>query len=513
MDKRPNHNIIGSNVRNLRQKRGISQDRLSKLADLSLNTVVKVESGKNLNPTIKTLYKIAKSFNVKVDDLIGVVLIICIFFTYAYSGDNPVTLSLLDAITIAFKNNKDIQIQEQEITIAKANIMGATSEFLPKLNAETSYTHRGAVLNSASPPTAKKDVRIYSGYKNDNEVGISLNESIYNGGANIANFKQAKTGLTEQEETLRAKKLDTEFEAKRLYYGLLLAYEAERITQELVDNANQHYQEVKNKYEQGVSSRFDLLQSKVQVSLYMPELVKAKNAIDLILADFKRLLGFKMKDDVALQDSRLDYSAIEIKEEEFLKYAYLNSPEMHLKSLGIDMSKWSIEMANSGWRPQVSADAGYSFRSDRWNDMFNAKHDNWYAGFSVGMSIFDGFSTKAKVEAAKARYAQANLSKENLNDQIAVDIRRACLDLGQAQAIINSQKDSVAEAREALNIANISYDNGEGTNLDVLDAQLSLSQAEKNLAEGIYDYLMAKAYLDRIMGEVYFKEVKDEKKS
>jgi transcriptional regulator with XRE-family HTH domain len=62
--------MIGKNIRSLRFKKGISQDRLSKLADLSLNTIVKVESGKNSNPTIDTLTKIAKAFEVKVDDLI-----------------------------------------------------------------------------------------------------------------------------------------------------------------------------------------------------------------------------------------------------------------------------------------------------------------------------------------------------------------------------------------------------------------------------------------------------------
>lgn len=62
--------MISRNIRNLRNKSGISQDRLSKLADLSLNTIVKVESGRNPNPTVKTLAKIAKAFDVKVDDLI-----------------------------------------------------------------------------------------------------------------------------------------------------------------------------------------------------------------------------------------------------------------------------------------------------------------------------------------------------------------------------------------------------------------------------------------------------------
>ena len=62
--------MISKNIKNLRLRKGISQDRLSKLADLSLNTIVKVESGRNPNPTIKTLTRIAKCFNIKVDDLI-----------------------------------------------------------------------------------------------------------------------------------------------------------------------------------------------------------------------------------------------------------------------------------------------------------------------------------------------------------------------------------------------------------------------------------------------------------
>ncbi len=70
MIKLETKNAIADNIRALRVKRGISQDRLSKLADLSLNTIVKIEAGKNSNPTVVTLLKIAKLFNVRIDDLI-----------------------------------------------------------------------------------------------------------------------------------------------------------------------------------------------------------------------------------------------------------------------------------------------------------------------------------------------------------------------------------------------------------------------------------------------------------
>lgn len=458
---------------------------------------------------------------------IVILIVFCVAFFMPYSfceenkANTQISLSLRDAITIAFKNNKDIQIQEKEIEVAKANILGAQSEFSPKVNLNAGYTHSGDVLNLGSSAGAKKDKGIFSGYKNDNKLGIAIDESVYNGGASLANFKQAKLGLSVSEETLRARKLDVEFETKRLYYGLLLAYETERIAQDLVNQSQSHYEDVKNKFSQGTASRFDILQSKVQISKLIPELLKAKNAVDLIMADLKKLLGFKMPDSITVKE-KLAYSLIEIKEYEFLKLAYLNKPEMILESLGIDISKWAIQTARAGNRPQVNAGLDYSYRSNNLGNMLNNRHSTWNAGFSVTIPIFNGFYTKAKVDTAKARYVQATLGKEDLVDQIAVDIKQACLDLNQARAIIDSSKDSIEETKEALRIAGVSYDNGVGTNLDVLDARVSLSQIEQNYSSAIYDYLMAKAYLDRTMGKGFFppkadpptaqEEAKNEKK-
>jgi len=61
---------IGKNIKRIRQEKGISQDRLSKRADLALNTIVNIESGKNPNPTIETLKKIADALEVSIEELL-----------------------------------------------------------------------------------------------------------------------------------------------------------------------------------------------------------------------------------------------------------------------------------------------------------------------------------------------------------------------------------------------------------------------------------------------------------
>jgi len=430
------------------------------------------------------------------------------FFIFSYHlgfcaelGRAAHELFLKDAILIAYKGNKEIQLDEYGIAIARANIMEARSGFLPDVNLVASYTRN---YKTREPPN------IFTGYKNNNVLGVTLAESVYDGGSTISKFNQAKLGFKVSEETLRAKKLDIEFETKRLYYGLLLAYEVERIAKDLVSKAQAHYEETEGLFKQGIVSRFDVLQSKVQVSLLIPELVRAGNAIEVINAEFMKLLSLKIR-DVVKPKSELLCNFIEPREDEFLKIAYLNKPEMILKSLNIDVKKWGIELSKSGWRPQLNVNAGYNYTAGNLNDMFTPKQDNWNAGVSLSIPLFDGFSTKGKVDAAKAQYSQSIISKEQVVDGVAVDIRKGCLNLAQARAIINSQKDNLGEAKEALRLSEVRLRNGVGINLDVIDSEVALGQVEKNIAEGTYDYLMAQAFLDLTMGNSYIKEELDEK--
>lgn len=415
------------------------------------------------------------------------------------------TLTLKDSINTAIMNNRSIQIQEEQIDYARANVMYARSAFLPYLSAGYSYALNDAVPSFPTPNGARKDNGIYYGYNSNNLLSINAKETIYSGGANSAAYKQAKLNVKVADETVRSAKLDVEFECRRLFYGLLLGYETLRIAQDLVGQAQAHYEQTKMMFNQGTASKFDVLQSKVQISKLMPQLISAQNSIDLIMADFKKLLVIRMSEAVAI-DGKLDYKLIEIREDAYRDEAYGRNPQMILKLLGIDINKWAIEYAKAGWLPQVTTTANYTFQSDDVGVLILPRQSNWNIGVQASMALFDGFATKAKVDQAKAMYNQSRLQKEDVSDQVAVDIKQACLNLKESKTLIDSQKDTIVEAEEALRLANVRFNNGVGINLDVLDAQTSLAQVEQNLAQGIYDYLMAKAQLNRVMGRQYSGE-------
>ncbi len=412
------------------------------------------------------------------------------------------SLTLKDAIRLAMMNNRSIQIQEEEVAYAKGNVLYSRSLFLPQINAEYTYTFNSAVLYSDSLRDHRIDTRVFSGFKNDNAGGFAAQETIYNGGANVATLKQANIQLKIQSETLRAAKLEVEFETKRLYYGLLLAYETKRIAQDLVDQAQAHYEDTKTMFGQGTTSKFDVLQSKVKVSTVLPQLVAADNSVEIIKADLKKLLVINLRDPIRL-DGELGYKKIEIKEDEFLGEAYRNRPEMVIKLLGVDLNKWAIEFAKAGWLPTVNANANYMYRTDNLNNFINPDLNLWSVGVTASMPLFDGFATKAKVDQARARYNQARLQKDDFVDTLAVDVRSASLDLRKAYALIDAQTDSVGEAAEALRLSEVRFANGVGINLDVFDSEVSLAQVKQSLAQATYDSIMAKAQLDRLRGREY----------
>ncbi len=441
------------------------------------------------------------SFMKRIIILTAVLLNFTFVFADEQAGIRVISLSLEEAIEIAYENNKDIAIEEEQTAVAKAGITGAGSKFLPHILIGAGYTHNDAVLNIPPAMTvgSEKDVRIFTGYNNENQIGVSFTETLFNGGANFALFKQARLRYIAAGEKLKARRLEVAFDVKRLYNGLLLAYETLRIAEELYDQAESHYLDVEKKYQQGTASWFDVLQSKVQVSKVTPQMVRARNEVDLTAAELKRILSLDLDDNIVL-GGRLVCRPVEIDEGLFRQQAYFNNPDIILAALNIDIKEKSIQAARSGWLPRVEASGEYGYKSNNWGHMFNDRHNNWNVGVQASLSIFEGFSTTAKIKEAKRRYSQAVLEKSDMYDQVAVAVRRGCLDIKEAGAIIRSQEDNIDEAREALRISVVRYDNGEGTNLDVLDAQVSLSQIETNLSQGIYDYIMAVAYLDMVMG-------------
>ncbi len=133
--------------------------------------------------------------------------------------------------------------------------------------------------------------------------------------------------------------------------------------------------------------------------------------------------------------------------------------------------------AKGHYKPTASVFGGYQWQSPIYENDLSDDLSGWVAGAQVSWSLFDGQLTRGKVVEARANYERAKLDIDDTSRQIELDVRTAYSNFIEAREILESQKTVQEEAEEALRLAEARASAGSATQLDVLDAQTSLTQA------------------------------------
>ena len=164
---------------------------------------------------------------------------------------------------------------------------------------------------------------------------------------------------------------------------------------------------------------------------------------------------------------------------------------------GVDAAKGALLVARSGHMPQVSASATQALGSDHW---LGDNRTKWYAGINVKMNVFDTGVTLSKIHGAEADLKKAEETYRNTVDSVNLDVRSNYLGPREAEKRISTTKLAVEQADEDYRIAQLRYMSGVGTNTDVLDAQVALTQAKTNYTKALYDYNTSKTALETSIG-------------
>jgi outer membrane protein TolC len=168
----------------------------------------------------------------------------------------------------------------------------------------------------------------------------------------------------------------------------------------------------------------------------------------------------------------------------------------------IELDDLDIVNARAGYKPSVQVFAGYAWNNAQFTPPVTLDHDinGWNAGAQLSWNIFDGLLTRGKVIQAKAQSEHAKTDLADQSRQIELAVRTAYSDFIEARETLDSQQKVQEEADEALREANARSEAGTGTQLDVLDAETSLTQARTTLIQAQHDYVAARARLERAIG-------------
>jgi len=447
------------------------------------------------------------------------ILILIILPVNALSQDKMV-LDLERSVSLALENNPNIKMAEKEVSKSRAGIWEAYSNILPQLDGSVNFQHAWEIQKTVIPNFIKMMlppgtpgldempdyVQIAFGVANTFRYGATVTQPLYLGGAGIAGVQVAMAAKDAAEQNLEDQRQELIYQTANAFYLCLLAKELIIVQEEAMEQAQANLDNVIKKYNVGMASGFDKMRAEVEVANLQPELIASRNNYQLALTQLRVILGLKRDADVAVS-GEFKYQEDEFGQrplDEIQKIALKDRPVIQALSEQKYIMKKGITLARSSFMPKLFFQTDYSYMAMR-ND-YKFTQDDFSKGFTSAISLqiplFHGFRSSAQYQKARLDYKKMLDTEKQAFDGIAAETEVAYNNFQEAKQKYLAAKQTVDLATEALRLANMMYEEGVNTQLDVLNSQLALTRSKLSYVNSLYEYQIARYELRKVTGSL-----------
>ncbi len=442
------------------------------------------------------------------------VLSLCFAVFPVPAAAGPLTLE--GAIDLAMAKNPTLAQARQSKEQAYYSLQAAWSRALPALYAAGNYQRTWDRPEFVIPlPEAifgpNAEIRSQTGADHTVTGTVVLEQPLFTGGAVWSGIGIARDGLAVAEWSLSAARQQTLETVYSAFYSVLLAESLLSVAQTAVQNAEVNLHQVERRYKEGAASRFELLRAQVQLSTIRPQLTESSNRYDVAFEHLKDLLGFDKGHPIEIQGALEPRpNVLPLKDlDTLIGMAYDRRPEYRMLQLGKQINEKRIRVARAEFLPTVALSSAVQWQGLR--DDLHFGHADFertsYAGVSLRIPLFNGFGSRARLNEARVELKKSEIQSADLKNLIATEIRAVHHEVTQADEILQSQKQVVEQAREGLRLANLLYAEGAATLLEVIDAQLALTQASTSYFRAIYNFNTASVRLEKACGMLSMESI------
>lgn len=411
-------------------------------------------------------------------------------------------LTLEEAIAMTLGRNPQLDSSDASRQASRRKIEQARSGYGPTIG--ISHSEQRNYQEGQISYTGKDGT-----YANNFSNRASLDWVIYDGGLTSSNVSAAKENYKSSTYDVVRTEQSLKEQTSQTYYHALQADKTLAYAEESLARMEEHLKNVTMQYEVGLIPKADVLRSSVEVANAKQTMIRANNTRELAYASLNNLIWVEMDTVVHLEDELL-YAADSRTLQESIAYAKIHRPEIHQSLAAVEASKDSVRAARSGYYPKVSMSAGYGRSDDSSQRAW--ENEGWNVGGTVSLTLFDSFYTRGRVGETMANQEKAEAELKNNIQAIELEVRQSWLNMQEAKERIDTSTVAIAQAEEDYKIAQARYMAGVGTNLDVLDSQNALTNAQTNYIGALYDYNSSRASLDRAMGLDAFRPVEAEER-
>ena len=435
--------------------------------------------------------------------MLAVAILLAGGYTRAQGTQDTLTLNLDKALEIALSDNPTIKVAEEEIALKKVSHKEAWQNLLPEASISGTMSH-----TITAPQFSIGDQTVKMGKDKANTATGTLNISLpLFAPAVYRAMSMTKTDIELAVEKSRASKQDLVNQVTKAYYQLMLTQDSYDVLQKSYKLAEDNYNIVNAKYRQGTVSEFDKITAEVQMRSVKPSVISAGNAVTLSKLQLKVLMGITADVDIKIDDSLAAYEGVVFANQldNTVHEGLVNNTTMKQLELNRLMLQKNIKSLRTNFMPTLGLGYSYQYQSMN-NDSWNVFNYNYGSSsslvFSLSIPLYKA-SNFTKLKSNRIQMRQLDQNRLDTERKLNMQITSYQDNMSASSEQVSSNKENVMQAEKAVQIAGKRYEVGKGTVLELNTSQVQLTEAELTYNQSIYDYLVAKANFDQVLGRDY----------
>lgn len=427
------------------------------------------------------------------------IVIILQIFSLLYlnvRAQEPLRLTLDQALEIALSESNTIKIADMTVEKSGYAQKGSYASLYPNVNLTGSYQRtllkQVMVMDMGGQPMEIKVGR-------DNNISASASASMPLVNAQLwESLKLSALDVEMAVEQARSSKMSMISQVKQAFYGVLLAKESLAVMTQVYENARANYEKTMQRYQVGKASEVEKLRAQVNVMNAGPNVSSCENAVLLATWQLKAVMGLDLAIDIETVGDIKDYT-----NELLTPYGREDDISNNSSLLQLDiqdrMLESTLRMQKKQYLPTLSANINYNY-SAMGDDKLS-----WFpsstAAVSLNIPVFDGFQKHFNIKQSKIAKDMLSVQREDVERQIRIAIRNYNDKIALCVKNYIAANATVEIAQKSYQISEKMYEVGKATLVELNDAQLALQQAQLTQAQAVYDFLVAKAALDELIGK------------
>ena len=405
-------------------------------------------------------------------------------------------LTLDQALEIALSESNTIKIADMTVEKTGYAQKGSYAALYPNVNASGTYQRtlkkQVMVMDMGGQPMEIKVGR-------DNNITTSASASMPLVNAQLwESLKLSGMDVELAVEQARSSKIGMIKQVKQAFYAVLLAQKSHEVVSDVYENAQKNYEKTLQRFNVGKASEVERLRAQVTMMNAEPNVSSAENAVLLATWQLKAVMGIDLNTDIAVVGDLNDYT------NEMLT-PYVSEDDLNSNStlLQLDiqnrMLESTIRMQKRQYLPTLAASINYNYSA------MGDEKLSWFpsstAALSLNIPVFDGFQKHYNIKQSKVTKNMLQLQREDTERNLRIAIRNYNDQMALCIKNFQAANATVEIAEKSYEISEKMYEVGKATLVELNDAQLALQQAQLTQAQAVYNFMVAKASLDELIGK------------